>query len=715
MQKSFFAFLLSICLTALFVSNLNAQNSYKINIKRAKLPDHDYLLSDFSLDTLIEKGDRPNTNFTAQELSERQKDILGRINEIYKIHIKTVSDEINNDPVSAEKHIMTSLRAIHKFIQDYPEIKNNDRFKELYRTVYTEYSEFYGIDRSKEHVRGKVFALRKEFLNSKGDWMKGQYVLPKDVIKPKSEVPLIYNKHVNQHLAFFTQSHPEVMEKWIKRSEKYFPMMKKIFRKEGVPVELVHLSMIESGLNPFARSWASAVGMWQFIRPTAERWGLEVNWWVDERRDPVKATRAAARMLKHLYGVWDNWDLAMANYNCSTHGIKRAIREAGGEADYWAAYPYLPRETQGYVPGFIATTIIDRNAKDFGFQKNYQVDPYSYDTVEVAPLMPLKKLAKAAGITTKKLKQYNPELLRWATPPGSKYSLKIPEGTKGMFAANYSKIPKDKRSKGVAVHTVRRGETLGYIAGKYGSTVHAIFAANKGLSSTIYPGQKIVVPLAPGSSHKIAAKKHSSGSAHRSTGHHSSKSRNGMAAVTYKVKQGDTIGAIAEWYDVRASQIRAWNHTSNAIHPGDRLTIHIPENKKDYYRMVTTFSRAKKKKFEREQHNGVDITQMYLSDSGSSGTVNYVVRNHDTLSQIAQKFGVSVSDIKRANNLRSSRIHVGQKLHIVNGAINYVVQKHDTLIGIANSFGVSVNDIKQANNLHSSLIHVGQQLLINKN
>src|SRR5699024_8688053 len=132
----------------------------------------------------------------------------------------------------------------------------------------------------------------------------------------------------------------------------------KIFHKIGVPTELVHLSMIESGLNPFARSWASAVGIWQFIRPTAKRYGLKINFWVDQRRDPVKATYAAARYLKDLYKDWGNWDLAMANYNCSTRGINHAIQAAGGKEDYWAARPYLPHETQGYVPGFIATTLI---------------------------------------------------------------------------------------------------------------------------------------------------------------------------------------------------------------------------------------------------------------------------------------------------------------------------------------------------------------------
>ena len=690
---------------------VHAQSSLPKNIPEANLPKYHYLKPDSALGLPPKKKKAPKVPARAhQALNNNQKEILRKINNVYKIHIRAVSDEINNKPEAAEKNIMASLRAVHKLLQNDPSIKNNQRFKELYRTVYTEYTSFYGLDETKDHVQGKVFALQKELMSDKNDWMKGQYILPKNITKPKTQVPLTYNKHVDRHIAFFTRHHPKIMKKWLKRSNKYFPMMKKIFRQEGVPPSLVHLSMIESGLNPRARSWASAVGMWQFIRPTASRYGLKINWWVDERRDPVKATYAAARYLKHLHKIWGNWDLAMANYNLSTRGLKRAIREDGGKANYWKAYPYLPRETQGYVPGFIATTLIDRNASAFGFKKNYNVKPYNYEIVKVAPLMPLKKLAKAAGISTKKLKEYNPALLRWATPPGSKYSLKLPPGTKSRFLANYTKIPKDKRSKGIVVHTVHRGETLGYIAGKYGTTVHALFASNKGLTSTIYPGQKIIVPLQPGSSNTMAS---ADPPDNHSTHHHSSGSHKGLAKVYYKVKRGDTIGAIAEWYDVRASQIRRWNHTSNTINIGERLAIYVPRDKKNYYKKVTNFSAAKKRKIEREQHKGVDITKKYLAHSSGSGTVNYVVHSHDTLSGIAKKFGVSVQSIKQANNLGSSRIYKGQHLKIVRGSVNYVVQKHDTLIQIAHAFGVSVRNLKKTNNLNGSRIYEGQHLRIN--
>ena len=455
------------------------------------------------------------------------------------------------------------------------------------------------------------------------------------------------------------------METWLQRSEKYFPMMREIFQEEDVPTELIHLAMVESGLNPEARSWASAVGMWQFIRATGSMYGLEVNWWIDERRDPEKATRAAARHLKDLYNIWNDWHLAMANYNISPRGLKRAIR-AAGKRDYWAALPHLPRETQGYVPGFIAATMIHMNPTQFGFKEEYEGQVYDYVVHEVAPLMPLEALADAAGISTEKLKEYNPELLRWATPPNNKYPLKLPVDTKERFAANYKEIPKEKRSQNVAMHTVTRGETLGYIAQKYGTSVRALYETNESLSNTIYPGQKIVVPLAPGSNEKIAASRPT----HQPRGQTSRErsepeTPDNKTKLYYKVKQGDTIGHIAEWYDIRAWQIRSWNSTSNYIRPGEKLAIYVPDSEVSYYQQINDMSFSKKQKIEREQRSGKDVTEAYLASADESGgTVTYTVRSNDTLINIANSFGVSVSQIKQLNNLNGSRIYVGQELRI---------------------------------------------------
>ncbi|WP_440999603.1 LysM peptidoglycan-binding domain-containing protein [Fodinibius sp. SL11] len=615
------------------------------------LPDEDFARDDA----------RPET-----ELDDFQKDLMRRIADIYRMHVNAIEAQVQDDPLSAETHITDALNAMQNLLDTYPEVQSNKRFSALYRSVMTEYREFYGVQDSSKEVKGEIFAIQKELYSGDDEWMKEGYVLPDNITTPKTEVPLVQNRQVNRHLMYYTLKRPEVMETWLTRTKKYFPMMEKIFKEEGVPTELIHLAMVESGLNPQARSWASAVGMWQFIRATGSMYGLEVNWWIDERRDPEKATRAAARHLKDLYNIWGDWHLAIANYNISPRGLKRAIR-AAGEEDYWAALPYLPRETQGYVPGFIAATMIEMNPEQFGFTGRYQSEEYNYEVFEVAPLMPLDALADAAGISTEKLKDYNPELRRWATPPGKSYPLKLPTGTKEQFAANYEDIPKEKRSQNVAMHTVNRGETLGYIARKYGTSVRALYETNESLSNTIYPGQKIVVPLAPGSGEKIAVNRPTHqprGNTSTQRGRSKSKAPANSAKLTYEVKSGDTIGHIAEWYDVRAWQIRSWNGSSNYIRPGQDLTIYVPQTKRSYYSQINSMSFSKKQELEQEQRSGKDITEAYLASAGDGGQVTYTVQSNDTLIQIANSFGVSVNQIKRLNNLNGSRIYVGQQLKI---------------------------------------------------
>lgn len=662
MKKQISVLLSLIVLMAINANALIAQNATNATIERATLPDSYLQITD----SLVEENEvLEEKNAPGKSLNNIDKSIMRRISDIYETHVQSIRAQVINDPLSAEEHLTSALEGIQQLLEDYPDLPGNKRFNELYRTVYTEYKEFYGIKKAENQVNGEVFAVQREIYESEDEWLSDRYVLPENITKPKTEVPLVQNEYVNRHLTYYTLKRPEVMERWMQRSKKYFPMMKQIFREEGVPVELVHLSMIESGLNPMARSWASAVGMWQFIQATGSVYGLEVNWWMDERRDPEKATRAAARHLKDLYEIWDDWYLAIANYNISPRGLKRAIRAGGGKEDYWSAYAHLPRETQGYIPGFIATTMINLNAEEFGFKNDYEADPYSYEVAEVDPLMPLGELAKAAGVSKKTLKEYNPELLRWATPPGSKYPLKLPVDKKEKFLANYEDIPKDKRGRGAVVHSVQRGQTLGHIAQKYGTSVRAIYESNDGLSSMIHPGQKIVVPLAPGSAEKIATstptnkpEKAKSTSSSRSTSKAPSKS----SKVMYKVKNGDTIGHIAEWYDVRASQIRAWNGTSNTITVGEHLTIYVPRKKQTYYKQVDGFSRARKNKIEREQQGGKDIAAAYVS--GSGGTVRYRVRKNDTLIEIANSFGISVQEIKQTNDLHGSRIYEGQQLRI---------------------------------------------------
>lgn len=653
-----FLLLLSLCLIGNIAYSQNQdQEEADTEVPKKLLP---------YTNPLIESRDEVEVETDTQKVTEVDKAILRRISNAYKMQVLAIDAQVQGDLVQAEEYINKAFAAIQSMMDDYPEVQNNRRFTELYRSVMAEHSEFYGIEEVKNGEEGEIYAIREEVFSEENDWIAEGYVLPDNLTINKTEVPLVENQHVNRHLIYYTQRRPDVMERWLERSEYYFPMMKRIFEEEGVPTELVHLSMIESGLVPTARSWAAAVGMWQFIRATGSVYGLETDWWVDERRDPIKATRAAARHLKDLYEVWGDWHLAMANYNISPRGLKRAIRAAGGEEDYWVAYPYLPRETRGYVPGFIATTMIAMNPEEFGFQRDYGKEAYSYEIAEVDGLMPLEKLAEAAGISVEELKDLNPELLRWATPPGGKYPLKIPTGIKDEFLAAYQEIPQEERTSDVAMHTVSRGETLGYIAQRYGTSVRSLFATNEGLSSTIYPGQTIVVPVASAPGEDISSSQPSNqGSSSSSSSRRKAPAPSNTTDVTYTVKSGDTIGHVAEWYDVRAWQIRSWNGVGNTIRVGQRLTIHVPNNRVSYYRNVDGLAFAKKQEIERRQRSGENIFDLQIGDSsGSGGTVTYTVRRNDTLTSIANRYGVSVNDIKNQNNLSSSRIYAGQTLKI---------------------------------------------------
>lgn len=602
-----------------------------------------------------------------QELDTFQKDILSRISDVYRIQIEALEAQVNDDPLEAETQINNALAATQGLLDDFPEINADRRFAELYRSVISEYRQFYGITEVGNEAEGEIFAIQEELFSEEDSWIESDYTFPDDLNIPKTQVPLVQNEYVNRHLVYYTMRRPEVMESWLTRAVKYQPMMRKIFKEEGVPEELTYLAFIESGLNPTAKSWAAAVGMWQFIRATGSVYGLEVNWWVDERQDPEKSSRAAARHLKDLYNIWGDWHLAMANYNISPRGLKRAISRAGGKKDYWAAYQFLPRETRGYIPGFIATTMIAMNPEEFGFQSKYEGTPYTYEVVEVEGLMELQDLAKAAGISSEKLKEYNPELLRWATPPGGKYPLKLPAEVKNEFLANYEAIPKENRSQNITMHTVKSGESIGLIARKYGTTVAGIYGSNDNLSNTIYPGQKIVIPLPKGSAGQISANQPTNQQKSTSPAPKASTTKVSAPAnstsVTYKVKTGDTIGHIAEWFDVRAWEIRTWNGIGNSIRVGQNLTVHVPANRKSHYEKVNSMSYAAKQDIERKQKRGENVF-IASATTSTNGYSTYTVRKNDTLSEIADSFGMKLSDLRSLNNISGNRIYVGQTLRV---------------------------------------------------
>ena len=379
-------------------------------------------------------------------------------------------------------------------------------------------------------------------------------------------IPLVRNKQVDQFITYFTTAKGrKQFSIWMKRYMEYKDLIIPILKQHKMPEELMILAMIESGLNPKAYSRANASGMWQFIYSTGKNYGLKRDWYVDERRDPVKATHAACEYLKDLNEQFDNWYLALAAYNCGAGRISRASK-LHQTYDFWQMHS-LPRESRNYIPYYLAAAIIAKDPDQYGFNIP-ESKPFSYEEVVLENSADLAVLSRVAGIKVKTLRKYNPELRQSATPADSPYLLKLPKGKKEQFLARWNSIPESERfAPQFIVHRVRYGESLWTISKKYGASIHDIAAVNKIRNRhKIRVGNKLKIPI--------------KGGALRTWGTKDNGGPVGHYKVTYKVKRGDTLGQIAEDYKSNASRIRRWNglkYGSSLIYPGQKLRIWVKE------------------------------------------------------------------------------------------------------------------------------------------
>jgi len=399
---------------------------------------------------------------------------------------------------------------------------------------------------------------------------------PHIVPETESDIPVVLNDKVHGFLEYFQNSGRGFFSEWLSRSGKYIPMMKKILEAKGMPIDLVYLAMIESGFNVRAKSDKGAVGPWQFIASTAKRYGLRVDSWVDERMDPEKSTVAAANYLRDLYDMFQSWELAAAGYNCGEERVQAAI-DRFKVYDFWEISEYtLPQETKDYVPKLMAALIIAKNPEKYGFTGIEYQEPESFEKAYVPPQRSLGDIAGIIGVGDKRLRDLNPSLVRGSTPPGSSYEINVPAGYARIVAAKQNDI---SALKMVAVstvgnpvkHRVKRGESLGRIAARYGVSVSSIKRANRIKGATVRVGQVLTIP--PGG----PVYKNNGSVVSKSGGSTISKNkRTDRDIVKYHVRRGDTLWNIASKYNVSVADIKNWNNLkSSKLDSGDRLTIYV--------------------------------------------------------------------------------------------------------------------------------------------
>lgn len=688
------------------------------------------------------------------------REILSSIGRIYERQARLLEAVAFEDHGQVETQIAAALEEIQQLLA-YPEVVARPRFRELYRTVLMEYERYYGAPADSLSLpNGEIFAFHDdmfEALNEVGEPLLEDVDLPR-LTPVATTIPMTQNRLVEQSIAYLLRSPEKHLYNWMSRAETYFPMIEGILEEEGMPDELKYLAMVESALNPRARSWAAANGMWQFISATGRAYGLEVNSWVDERLDPEKSTRAAARHLRDLHQMFGgDWQLALAGYNCSPARIRRALRRAerrlNRKPTFWDIYNDIPRETRNYVPMFIAASLVASNPDAFDVDLS-QVEPgpeYEYHYVPIRGFFSLEEIADLAGTTEATIRALNPELRRSHVPPAEDaFYVRIPLGTYEQFAEAYADLPDEKKTSTIS-YTVKRGDVLGKIAGRYGVSVRDLMRTNGLSSTTIRVGQRLVVPVPSYDNSPVLAD--ADGDNVFTVDYGRSRSRPVLAegSMTQRRRSRATPVVRTSMSADRGSTARAAGdarppedepatddagkeapaETTDRAEPSAEEADEEPART----RIVYTVRRGDNLT-EIAKKYGVSISdlrewnsirgsriqtgqKLYLYDANPEKaevtTTVYRVRRGDTLSEIASRYSVRISDLRRWNDLRTNTIRVGQRLTIQGGqssTVTHRVQRGDSLYLIARKYGVSISDIKRWNSLRSSTIRPGQTLTI---
>ena len=433
-----------------------------------------------------------------------------------------------------------------------------------------------------------------------------------------SPIPLDYNDIIRRYIEMYVVKKREQVQRMVGLSEVYFPIFEAALDKYELPHELKYLPIIESALNPHAVSRAGATGLWQFMYPTARMYQLTVNSYIDERRDPYLASDAAARFLKQLHNTYGSWAMALAAYNCGPGNVNKAIRRSGGKRTYWEIREYLPRETRGYIPAFIAATYVMNYYAEHNIKPvMLDCDMSELDTVIIRQQVPLSILADMLHIPEDEILFYNPALRRGVLPLlENGYSLRLPNHHMAAFDL-------------------------------FRDSIMILASASPELPANASP-QFSSARTYTGGSNTTASSGYTANTA-------------GRAKVVYTVKSGDNLGYISNWYNVSVRDIQTWNNLSSSrINAGQKLSIYVLEAETSKYSGIDKMGFAQKQAM---SGNNPPATTPVQNETAQINTpsdrqqyINYTIQKGDTLWDISRKYPKnSVDDLKRLNNIKDTR------------------------------------------------------------
>lgn len=514
-------------------------------------------------------------------------------------------------------------------------------------------------------------------------------------------IPLVYNKRVQNSLAFIVTRRKHTMENLLSRSHYFLPLMQKLLAEHNLPTDLSYLPILESGYNPYAYSYAHASGLWQFIPSTGKIYGLRINYWLDERRDPLKSTVAAIQYLKKLYNDFNDWYLALAAYNCGEGRVSRALARSDN-TDYWSLR--LPRQTMNYVPQFIAYQIIGKNPQCFGFTISPE-EPFAFDTVHLSDCIDLNKIAEGIGIEYTALKRLNPHITRWCTPPDiENVTVYLPPGLSDTCKKFFTTLSDEDKVRWYR-YRIKSGDNLISIARRFKVSVNAIKSVNKLRSSFIVAGRSLYIPI-PVSKKYPPISSHNPSQIAQNKQHRPSSTvtdqelKNQGTSFKYTIRFGETLYGIAEQYNMSVQEICRWNCISNPrmIRAGTVLTLYEKSKVKNRTTAVATESPANKKV--------------------------YTVQAGDNLYSIAQQLGITMQSLAQWNNknLHHPLIHPNEILvyyqeeelssdlalksnnENTDEMILYKVKRGDNLSALCELFSVNLATVLKMNNLKTTSV-----------